>query len=97
MWLDYFIFGIIDNFIMIVGAFTGVSVERFLPDSLQRGLGGILGAGIGNTLSDFLGGVGAGNMELAIFTGLGCIVGLIFIPIFYILLKNKSIDNETFK
>lgn len=95
MWLDYFIFGIIDNFVMILGAFTGVSVERFLPERFQQGLGAVVGAGIGNAVSDFSGGLVAGNLELAIFTGLGCIVGLIFIPLFNLYFKNKTKDDET--
>ena len=34
----------------------------------------IVGAGIGNMVSDFMGGVAAGNAALAIGTGLGCLI-----------------------
>jgi len=74
-------FGIIDNAIMIIGAFYGLSIERLLPKSYQKGLGAVIGAGIGNAISDFFGGLGEGNLELAIGTFTGCILALVLIPI----------------
>ena len=45
------------------------------PKKIQTGyLGATLGAGLGNTFSDFLGGVGATNMDLAFGSAIGCIV-----------------------
>ena len=35
----------------------------------------------GNTVSDFAGGLMAGNLALAIGTGIGCLIGLIVIPL----------------
>lgn len=81
--IDFIIFGIIDNAVMIVGAMTGLELERFLPKRFQHGLGAVVGAGLGNTLSDFLGGVGAGNLPLAFGTAGGCIIGLLFIPVLF--------------
>ena len=78
--LDYIIYGIVDNGVMILGAMTGLEVERFLPKRFQKGLGIVVGAGLGNTTSDFLGGVTAMNLELATGTAAGCIIGLLFIP-----------------
>ena len=75
------VFGIIDNSIMIVGAFWGLSIEKILPKKIQVGLGAIIGAGIGNAVSDFFGGLGEGNLELACGTFIGCIIALILIPI----------------
>ena len=80
MTLEYIIFGIIDNLVMIIGAMTGYEVEKFLPKSLQKGLGAVIGAGIGNATSDWLGGFVAGNLGMANGTALGCIIGLLFIP-----------------
>ncbi len=82
MFLDYVIFGIIDNFVMLIGAIYGLSVERYLPKRFQYGLGVFIGAGLGNATSDFLGGLGSGNLDLAIGTALGCVIGLVFIPLF---------------
>ncbi len=79
---EYVVFGIIDNAVMIFGAMTGYEVEKYLPKQFQKGLGTVFGAGIGNALSDFLGGAGSGSWDLAFGTAFGCLIGLIFIPMF---------------
>ena len=79
---EYIVFGIVDNAVMILGAMTGYEVEKFLPKQFQKGLGVVFGAGIGNAVSDFMGGAGTGSWDLAFGTALGCIIGLIFIPLF---------------
>ena len=78
--LDYIIYGVVDNGIMILGAMTGYELERFLPEKYQKGLGAVIGAGLGNTCSDFLGGMSTLNIELATGTAAGCLIGLLFIP-----------------
>ena len=83
MFIDYVIFGIVDNVVMLVGAFFGLGLEKYLPKSFQVGLGAVIGAGIGNAFSDFMGGAVSLNWPLAFGTGLGCIIALIAIPIFY--------------
>ena len=75
------IFGIIDNMVMLSGAFFGLEIERFFPKRLKSGSGAIFGAGIGNAVSDFLGGIGERNIELAFGTFIGCILALLIIPI----------------
>jgi uncharacterized membrane protein YeaQ/YmgE (transglycosylase-associated protein family) len=81
--IDYIVFGIVDNGVMILGAFTGYEVEKFLPERFRLGaLMPIVGAGIGNATSDFLGGLASLNMPLAIGSGLGCLIGLALIPLF---------------
>jgi xanthine/uracil/vitamin C permease (AzgA family) len=80
--IDFIIFGIVDNGVMILGAFTGCEVEKYLPKRFQTGLGMVFGAGIGNSISDFLGGLASLNMPLAIGSGLGCLIGLALIPLF---------------
>ena len=42
----------------------------------------VVGAGLGNALSDFLGGASTASWDLATGTAIGCLIGLIFIPIF---------------
>ncbi len=83
MFFDYVIFGIVDNGIMLLGAFFGIGLEKYLPRRFQVGLGALIGAGIGNAVSDFMGGAVSLNWPLAFGTGLGCIMALVFIPLFY--------------
>lgn len=88
--LDFIIFGIVDNGVMIIGAFTGYEVEKYLPKKYQLGaLMPIVGAGIGNTASDTLGGLATANFDLAVGTGIGCLLGLLFIPLFNLKFKLK--------
>jgi len=83
MLIDFIIFGIVDNAVMIIGAFTGLEVEKYLPERFRLGhLMAIVGAGLGNTFSDFLGGVVALNPSLAFGSAIGCLIGLALIPVF---------------
>jgi hypothetical protein len=94
MLFEYIIFGIVDNAVMLSSALFGVSIEKKLPKKLQSGfLGATLGAGIGNAFSDFLGGLGATNIELALGSGLGCLISLVIIPI-YLTIKREVTDEE---
>jgi hypothetical protein len=54
---------------------------------LQVGLGAIIGAGLGNTVSDFMGGAVSLNWALAFGTALGCLIALILIPVIHIIKK----------
>ena len=85
--IEFIIFGIVDNAIMILGAMTGFHVEKYLPSVFHHGVGTVIGAGLGNALSDFLGGATTASWDLAFGTAGGCIIGLLFIPIFKILIK----------
>jgi hypothetical protein len=84
---DFIIFGIVDNGVMLIGAFFGLGLEKYLPSKLQVGLGAVIGAGIGNAVSDFTGGLASGNLVLAIGTGLGCLIALVTIPLLHKLQK----------
>jgi len=85
--LEFIIFGIVDNAIMILGAMTGFHVEKYLPPVFHKGVGTVIGAGLGNALSDFLGGATTASWDLAFGTAGGCLIGLIFIPIFKVIVK----------
>jgi len=86
--LDFVVFGFIDNAVMLAGALAGISVEKKLPKKLQTGfLGATIGAGLGNTFSDFLGGLGATNLDLAVGSALGCLLALFIIPCYVKLQK----------
>ena len=80
----------VDNGVMLIGAFFGLGLEKYLPTKLQVGLGAVIGAGIGNAVSDFTGGLVSGNLVLAIGTGLGCLIALSAIPLLHKLQKYCS-------
>ena len=46
MIIDYILFGIVDNAVMIIGALTGKEIENFLPKRFQKGTGAVIGAGL---------------------------------------------------
>ena len=95
--VEYIIFGIIDNAVMLSGALFGISIERKLPKKIQTGyLGATLGAGLGNTFSDFLGGVGATNMDLAFGSAIGWLLALSIIPVHMLWIKRRiiKVDNR---
>ena len=97
MYIEYIIFGIIDNAVMLSGALFGVSIEKKLPKKLQTGfMGATIGAGLGNAFSDFLGGLGATNIELALGSGAGCLIALIIIPI-YLTIKREVKNGQKSK
>jgi len=79
-FIDGNIFGLIDNIVLIVGAFTGLNIERYLPFK-TIGIGAVIGAGIGNAVSDLLGGL-AIDPVFGLGTFIGCLLGLVLIPIF---------------
>lgn len=92
--INFIIYGIVDNGIMILGAMTGLSLEKYLPSKLKKGLGAVIGAGLGNACSDFLGGMSTLSYSLAIGTCLGCLIGLIFIPLLIWIGKLRSINKN---
>ena len=98
MYFEYIIFGIVDNAVMLSSALFGVSIEKRFPKKLQTGfLGATIGAGLGNAFSDFLGGLGATNIELALGSGAGCLIALVIIPIYLAIkreVKNVSISSK---
>jgi hypothetical protein len=92
--VEYIIFGIIDNAVMLSGAIFGISIEKKFPKKLQTGfLGATVGAGLGNTFSDFLGGIGATNLDLAFGSAIGCLLALGIIPMHMLWIKRKIIKD----
>ena len=85
------LFGLIDNGVLLVGALFGLEVERFLPARLQRGLGAVVGAGLGNAVSDFLGGLPIG-LQFAAGTAAGCLVALLALPLLVAIARRLGRD-----
>jgi lipoprotein signal peptidase len=52
LFFDAVLFGIVDNGVMLIGAFFGLGLEKYLPGRFQVGLGAIIGAGLGNVQVD---------------------------------------------
>jgi len=74
------IFGMVDNGVLILGAYTGLEVDRFFKGNGQ--VGAILGAGVGNAISDGIGAAIDPTMShMIIGIILGCLIPLILIPI----------------
>ena len=74
------IFGMVDNGVLILGAYTGLEIDRFFKG--KGALGAILGAGVGNTISDGLGAVIDPTMNhMIIGIIIGCLIPLLLIPI----------------
>ena len=100
MLFNYVIFGFIDNAVMLAGVITGISIEHKVPKKYQTGfLGATIGGGLGNAFSDFLGGLGASSMSLAIGSFTGCIIALALIPLFMKIRSRLRVQtiNKQFK
>lgn len=78
--MEYIIFGLVDNGVMLLGALYGLHIETLLPKKYQIGMGAIFGAGIGNAVSDFMGGAATASWDLAFGSFFGCILALAFVP-----------------
>ena len=98
LWLDYIVFGIVDNFIVILGGVLGISIEAMLPKKFKMGLLlPVIACGVSNAVSDCMGGLASGNWRLALGTGLGCLVAFVFLPIMLLIkrkMKKKDTTNE---
>ena len=91
MFIEYIVYGIVDNFVLILGAFFGLEVEKIIPKKYRVGLGAVVGAGLGNAASDFLGGITTASVDLAVGTSLGCIIALVLIPVVVVVGKLRRI------
>ena len=85
--IDFIIFGFMDNFILILGMyFSYTSVEYYLDKYFKSVKANPLvlacvSAGLGNTFSDGCGFLVTANFEYMAYTMIGCILGMIIIPV----------------
>ena len=81
MIADGLIFGLLDNGVLIIGAYTGCDIGERLGQGRGR-LGAILGAGVGNLISDAIGAACDPAMQhMVAGIALGCLIPLFAIPV----------------
>ena len=85
-----FIFGFFDNFILLLGAYTGINIEKYINNKASGVLGGVVGAGLANAISDGIGALIDPNMN-QMFVGIvmGATLPMLLIPIIERLRKNN--------
>ncbi len=78
--MEGLVFGLIDNGVLILGAYTGLEIDRLFDG--KGALGAVVGAAVGNTVSD---GIGASiDPAMAGMVGgivLGCLLPMLAIPV----------------
>ena len=81
--MDGFIFGFIDNAVLIISLYAGINIDKLFSISSNGVLGAVLGATIGNTFCDTLAALFDPTLQDSVKgITLGCIVPiLIMIPI----------------
>ena len=78
--MDGLIFGIVDNGVLIFGAYTGLEIDRFFNG--RGALGAVVGAGFGNMVSDGIGAAIDPTMSgMVVGVMLGCFLPMLMIPV----------------
>ena len=86
--MDGLLFGFIDNAVLIFGAYTGLEVDRLFNG--RGAIGAVVGAGVGNTVSDCIGAAIDPTMAgMVAGVTLGCIIPMLAIPTIEFI-KNKK-------
>ena len=88
--MDGLVFGLVDNGILLLSMYTGLGIERWVNKDKTSFIGGIIGAGIGNTFSDTIGAALDPTLVGSV-TGItiGCLIPLSLIPIIEYFRKKK--------
>ena len=94
--IDFIIFGFMDNFILILGMnYSFLSIETYLERKFNINsknnalMVACICAGLGNTFSDATGFAVTLNFEIMFYTIIGCLLGMLIIPIMEKLRGNK--------
>jgi hypothetical protein len=88
--MDGLLFGVFDNGILIALAYAGINLDKKLGGSGR--LGGIIGAALGNTISDCCGALIDPSIpsKMALGITLGCILPMLLIPVIETLKTKKN-------
>lgn len=90
---DGLIFGFIDNSLLLVGAYTGIGIEKFLNEKSSGVLGGVLGATLGNSVSDGVGAILDPTMSgMVVGIVIGTLIPILFIP-FIERIRNRNANS----
>ena len=85
-----FLFGVIDNGVLLICMAFGCEIEDYLPIPKRfrsKASGAAIGALVGNAISDFVAGLPQG-IDFALQVGAGCLVVLVALPLVLIRTKN---------
>ena len=85
--MDGLIYGLVDGGVLIIGAYTGLEIDVWISKLLKKKanpvLAGIIGAALGNTISDFMGAIADPVLrEQVVGITLGCGTAMLLIPMF---------------
>jgi len=95
--MDFIIFGFMDNLVLIIGMYYSyASVEFYLEKYFENIKANPLilacvSAGLGNTFSDGVGFLVTGNFAYMTLTMIGCLIGMIIIPIMQTSRKKQTV------
>tara|TARA_R100001530_G_scaffold47507_1_gene35764 strand:- start:552 stop:821 length:270 start_codon:yes stop_codon:yes gene_type:complete len=80
--MEGLVFGLVDNGILILGAYTGLEFDRLFTKG-NGALGAVVGAGLGNTISDAVASLLESMTINEFFFGviLGCLLPMLLIPV----------------
>ena len=95
--MDFVIFGFMDNAVLVLGMmYSYTSVEFYLDKYFENIKANPLilaciSAGLGNTFSDGVGFLVTGNFMYMSLTMIGCLIGMIIIPIIHCSRKKQIV------
>ena len=97
--MEGLIYGLVDGGVLIIGAYTGLEIDVWISKLLKKQtnpvLAGIIGAALGNTISDFLGALADPVLrEQIVGITLGCATAMLLIPLFEIIKRKNGSERN---
>ena len=75
---------------LLLGAYTGINLEKFFDNKSKGLFGGLIGAGVGHTLSNGLGAILDPSMnDMVLGIVIGTLIPLLSIPILEKIINRK--------